>query len=82
MSIAPEIAHLEPPLVDVSRTGRSSRGKRIRLGFNDGAGRINHGIGLLHEPELSRVRLAFTGMERDPAVGSVRDLRTTAYAGW
>src|SRR6266404_4542512 len=30
---------------------------------------INHGIGLLHEPELNRP-LAFTGMERDPAVGT------------
>src|SRR6476646_5688498 len=68
MSIAPEIAHLELPLVDLSRNGRSSRRKRIRLGFNDGAGRINHGIGLLHEPKLSE-SLAFTGMERDPAVG-------------
>ena len=69
MSIAPEIAHLELPLVDVSRTGRSSRRKRIRLGFNDGPGMINHGIGQLHEPELSE-SLAFTGMERDPAVGT------------
>ena len=30
---------------------------------------INHGIGLLHEPKLSE-SLAFTGMERDPAVGT------------
>ena len=69
MSIASEIAHLELPLVDVSRNGRSSRRKRIRLGFNDGAGMINHGIGLLHEPKLNE-SLAFTGMERDPAVGT------------
>ncbi len=69
MSIAPEIAHLELPLVDLSRNGRSSRRKRIRLGFNDGAGMINHGIGLLHEPELNK-SLAFTVMERDPAVGT------------
>ena len=53
----------------MSRTGRSSRRKRIRLGFNDGAGMINHGIGLLHEPKLNE-SLAFTGMERDPAVGT------------
>ena len=39
------------------------------MGFNDGAGMINHGIGLLHEPKLSE-SLAFTGMERDPAVGT------------
>jgi serine/threonine protein kinase/Tfp pilus assembly protein PilF len=39
------------------------------LGFNDGAGMINHGIGLLHEPKLKE-SLAFTGMERDPAVGT------------
>ena len=51
------------------RTGRPSRRKRIRLGFNDGAGMINHGIGLLHEPKLNE-SLAFTGMERDPAVGT------------
>ncbi|HJW37278.1 MAG TPA: protein kinase [Candidatus Udaeobacter sp.] len=69
MSIAPEIAHLELPLLDVSRNGRSSRRKRIRLGFNDGAGMINHGIGLLHEPELNK-SLAFTGMEREPTVGA------------
>ena len=30
---------------------------------------INHGIGLLHEPKLNE-SLAFTGMERDPAVGT------------
>ena len=30
---------------------------------------INYGIGLLHEPK-SRESLAFTGMERDPAVGT------------
>src|SRR4029077_9502200 len=53
----------------VSRTGRSSRRKRIRLGFNDGAGIINHGIGLLHEPKLNE-SLAFAGMEGDPAVGT------------
>ena len=39
------------------------------MGFNDGAGMINHGIGLLHEPKLNE-SLAFTGMERDPAVGT------------
>jgi hypothetical protein len=39
------------------------------LGFNDGAGMINHGIGLLHEPKLNE-SLAFAGMERDPAVGT------------
>jgi serine/threonine protein kinase/Tfp pilus assembly protein PilF len=39
------------------------------LGFNDRAGMINHGIGLLHEPKLNE-SLAFTGMERDPAVGT------------
>jgi serine/threonine protein kinase/Tfp pilus assembly protein PilF len=39
------------------------------LGFNDGAGRVNHGIGLLHEPKLNE-SLAFTGMERDPAIGT------------
>jgi Protein kinase domain len=43
------------------------------LGFNDGAGMINHGIGLgiglLHEPKLNE-SLAFTGIERDPAVGT------------
>ena len=30
---------------------------------------INHGIGLLHEPKLNE-SLAFTGMERDPTVGT------------
>ena len=74
MSIAPEIAHLELPLVDVSSNGRSSRKKRIRLGFNNGAGMINHGIGLLHEPEFNK-SLAFTVMERDAAV------RTCAICG-
>ena len=39
------------------------------MGFNDGAGRVNHGIGLLHEPKLNE-SLAFTGMERNPAVGT------------
>ena len=39
------------------------------MGFNDGAGMINHGIGLLHEPKLNE-SLAVTGMERDPAVGT------------
>ena len=39
------------------------------MGFNDGAGMINHGIGLLHEPKLNE-SLAFAGMERDPAVGT------------
>jgi hypothetical protein len=43
--------------------------KQNRLGFNDGAGMINHGIGLLHEPKLNE-SLAFTGMERNPAVGT------------
>src|SRR5689334_22101110 len=69
MSIAPEIAHLDPSLVDVSRTGTSSRRKRIRLGFNDGGGIINHGIGLLHEPELNK-SLLVTDMERDACPGT------------
>src|SRR5438874_11892787 len=69
MSIAPEIAHLDPSLVDVSRTGTSSRRKRIRLGFNDGGGIINHGIGLLHEPKLNK-SLPVTDMERDAAPGT------------
>src|SRR5256714_154416 len=69
MSIAPEIAHLDPPLVDVSRTGTSSRRKRIRLGFNDGGGIINHGIGLLHEPQLN-TSLPVIDMERDAAPGT------------
>src|SRR2546423_2598159 len=67
MSIAPEIA--QPSLVDVSRTGTSSRRKRIRLGFNDGGGIINHGIGLLYEPELNK-SLPVTDMERDAAPGT------------
>src|SRR6476646_5946580 len=48
---------------------RASRRKRNHLGFNHGAGMINHGIGLLHEPKLNE-SLAFAGMERDPAVGT------------
>src|SRR2546423_5243662 len=69
MSIAPEIAQLDPSLVDVSRTGTSSRRKRIRLGCNDGGGIINHGIGLLHEPKLNK-SLPVTDMERDAAPGT------------
>src|SRR6266403_1178995 len=69
MSIAPEIGHLDPSLVDVSRTGTSSRRKRIRLGFNYGGGIINHRIGLLHEPELNK-SLPVTDMERDAAPGT------------
>src|SRR6478736_3972549 len=69
MSVAPEIAQLDPSLVDVSSTGTSSRRKRIRLGFNDGGGIINHGIGLLDEPELNK-SLPVTDMERDARPGT------------
>src|SRR6476661_2397043 len=69
MSVAPEIAQLDPSLVDVSSTGTSSRRKRIRLGFNDGGGIINHRIGLLHEPELNK-SLPVTDMERDARPGT------------
>jgi serine/threonine protein kinase len=69
MNIAPEIAHLDRSLVDMSRNGTSSRRKRIRLGFNDCEGIMNHGIGLLHEPELNK-SLPVTDMERDAAPGT------------
>ncbi len=69
MNIAPEIGHLELPLVGVSRTGGSSRRERNRLNLNDGAGVINRGIDLLQEPRLN-MSLTFTDMEPEPAVGT------------
>jgi TolB-like protein len=62
MSIALEIAHLELPLVAVSRTGRSSRRKRNRLGRNHGVRLINHSIDLLRKAELKSP--THTGMEQ------------------
>jgi len=67
MSSAPEIAGLELPLVDVSRTGRSLGRKRNRLDVNELASVINRSIDPRPNSELNE-SLAFTGMKAEPSV--------------